>query len=198
MSTFAKKKKTRASPQAAMRSMAVLQVLLAMMAPSAAFVRAPRAMMAASRPLRASSEDEFPRLRSAETVSMKSMFERALVLQRAGDLDGAEEEYTNFLDCAKQQGVPPTATAEIYGNIGAIHLRRGDRAAAKESFEASLACTPLGTTHCNLAIIALQGDGDVVEARRHARAALHLGDGPQSTELAERILRDIEERLAKN
>ena len=56
----------------------------------------------------ADTGDEFDRRRAADTgdefevvgsqtVSLKSQFERALVLQRAGDLDGALDEYKAFI-----------------------------------------------------------------------------------------------------
>ena len=43
----------------------------------------------------------------SQTVSLKSQFERALVLQRAGDLDGALDEYRAFIDAAEEHEVPP-------------------------------------------------------------------------------------------
>jgi tetratricopeptide (TPR) repeat protein len=137
------------------------------------------------------SDDDF-RLRSSETVSLKDMWDRALTLQRAGQLDEALDAYEDFLSAADQNGVPPASTAEALGNVGAIHLRRRNLPAARASLEASLEHRELGSTLANLAIAALQA-GDVLEARTRARAARHLDDDPGSVALAERILRDIED-----
>ena len=103
----------------------------------------------------ADSDDDF-RLRSSETVSLKDMWDRALTLQRAGQLDEALDAYEDFLSAADQNGVPPASTAEALGNVGAIHLRRKALPAARASLEASLEHRELGSTLANLAIAALQ------------------------------------------
>ena len=104
----------------------------------------------------ADSDDDF-RLRSSETVSLKDMWDRALTLQRAGQLDEALDAYEDFLSAADQNGVPPASTAEALGNVGAIHLRRKDLPAARLSLEASLEHRELGSTLANLAIAAPGG-----------------------------------------
>merc|ERR1711903_315839 len=87
---------------------------------------------------RAADSDDDLRLRSSETVSLKDMWDRALTLQRAGQLDEALDAYEDFLSAADQNGVPPASTAEALGNVGAIHLRRKNLPAARASLEASL------------------------------------------------------------
>ena len=142
--------------------------------------------------LRAVSDDEFEVVGS-QTVSLKSQFERALVLQRAGDLDGALDEYKAFIDAAEEHKVPPAAYAEVRGNVGALLLKRGDLAEAAAELEASIALRDLATTRCNLAIIRIR-QSDAAGAREHARAALRLGDESDSRTgtVARRILADVE------
>ena len=142
--------------------------------------------------LRAAADDEFEVVGS-QTVSLKSQFERALVLQRAGDLDGALDEYKAFIDAAKEHDVPPAAYAEVRGNVGALLLKRGDLAEAAAELEASIALRDLATTRCNLAIIRIR-QSDAAGAREHARAALRLGDESDSRTgtVARRILADVE------
>ena len=152
----------------------------------------------------ADTGDEFDRRRAADTgdefevvgsqtVSLKSQFERALVLQRAGDLDGALDEYKAFIDAAEEHNVPPAAYAEVRGNVGALLLKRGDLAEAAAELEASIALRDLATTRCNLAIIRIR-QSDAAGAREHARAALRLGDESDSRTgtVARRILADVE------
>ena len=140
----------------------------------------------------ADTGDEFEVVGS-QTVSLKSQFERALVLQRAGDLDGALDEYKAFIDAAKSHDVPPAAYAEVRGNVGALLLKRGDLAEAAAELEASIALRDLATTRCNLAIIRMR-QKDAAGAREHARAALRLGDESDSRTgtVARRILADVE------
>ena len=143
-------------------------------------------------------EEEGSRIVGVSKVSMKAQFERALVLQRAGDLDGALEEYEAFVSAAAENDFPPDSYAEVLGNIGAIHLRRKDYDSARATFEQALEHRDLGSTRCNLAIISLSATPDEAglrDARSHARAALKLNDSPQSAQLAQKILGDIELRL---
>ena len=129
----------------------------------------------------------------SQTVSLKSQFERALVLQRAGDLDGALDEYRAFIDAAEEHDVPPAAYAEVRGNVGALLLKRGDLAEASAELEESIALRDMATTRCNLAIIRMR-QNDAAGAREHARAALRLGDESDSRTgtVARRILADVE------
>ena len=85
-----------------------------------------------SRTVRRRATDDNFEVVGSQTVSLKSQFERALVLQRAGDLDGALDEYKAFIDAARVHEVPPAAYAEVRGNVGARLLNRGDLAEAIE------------------------------------------------------------------
>ena len=146
-----------------------------------------------SRTVRRRATDDNFEVVGSQTVSLKSQFERALVLQRAGDLDGALDEYKAFIDAAEEHDVPPAAYAEVRGNVGALLLKRGDLAEAAAELEASIALRDLATTRCNLAIIRIR-QSDAAGAREHARAALRLGDESDSRTgtVARRILADVE------
>jgi len=135
-------------------------------------------------------DDDAYRIVGSTTVTLTQQFERGLVLQTAGDYEGALAEYGAFVDAADDRGLP---SAEVLSNIGAIHLRRGDDDAAAAALERSLAQVDMGKTRCNLAIARLRA-GDLAAARRHARAAVARNDDAASAALGERILRDVELR----
>lgn len=129
----------------------------------------------------------------SSTVSLKSQFERALVLQRAGDVDGALDEYRAFIDACEQNDVPAAAYAEVRGNVGALLLKRGDLEAASAELEESVALRDMATTRCNLAIVRMR-QSDASGAREHARAALRLADesDDRTGMVARRVLSDVE------
>ena len=89
--------------------------------------------------------------------SLRSTFEAALVLQRAGDADAALERYELFLQAARSLGtqVPPESFAEVLVNMGTIHAKRGDVSRAKQLFSEALDAREMGTAHLNLALLEL-------------------------------------------
>mmetsp|Transcript_14964 Transcript_14964/g.44689 ORF Transcript_14964/g.44689 Transcript_14964/m.44689 type:complete len:176 (-) Transcript_14964:45-572(-) len=126
----------------------------------------------------------------AGSESLKAVFERALVQQRMGDTEGALAEYEAFVDAAEQNDIPPRLYAEVLENIGACHLKLGDRKTAIRSWERALGVRDSPTARCNLAIAFLQS-GRIDDARVHAEAATAGGD-ERAAELAARILADID------
>ena len=81
-----------------------------------------------------------PAMLSVPGSSLRSTFEAALVLQRAGDADAALERYELFLQAARSLGtqVPPESFAEVLVNMGTIHAKRGDVSRAKQLFSEAL------------------------------------------------------------
>ena len=134
--------------------------------------------------------------------SLRSTFEAALVLQRAGDADAALERYELFLQAARSLGtqVPPESFAEVLVNMGTIHAKRGDVSRAKQLFSEALDAREMGTAHLNLALLELsaasRGGGmppsALSKARGHCERAIALNDDDNAVIGARRVLRDIE------
>lgn len=134
------------------------------------------------------------------------MFQRAVVLQRAGSHSQALDEYTMFLKAAVQCQVNPSMYAEVYGNMGALYLRQQDYAKAREHLRQAITYRPkLGTAHVNLAVVSLQEASsltDAVQARilvedakQHCTTALSCNADPRSVAMARRLLDDIQRML---
>lgn len=151
-------------------------------------------------------------LENEEPLSV--MFQRAVVLQRAGSYPAALEEYDLFLKAARQCSVDPIRYAEVHVNRGAIFLRQGETASAQEEFEAALEHRPtMGTALVNLAVLALQQASqsqspqvglECLETAQFycqkvldaAAASLPSPDqDPQSVATATRLLKDIQQMI---
>ena len=150
-----------------------------------------------------------------EDYPLNEMFQKAVVLQRSGDREGALAEYTRFLRVAISNDVDPELFAEVYANVGAIYAmqskgeadkeaRANLREQAKDAFQEAVKYRPsLGSAWCNLALLLLAegkdmgGDADpssvIKEARSCCERALAIdNDVEQSRELAYRLIRDID------
>jgi len=163
--------------------------LVLFMRPCAALAPPPRARcLSGARPrvIRSLPDDAV----YAGSESLKAVFDRALVQQRMGDTEGALAEYQAFCDAAEQNDIPPRLYAEVLENIGACHLKLGDRKAAIRSWERAIGIRDSPTARCNLAIAFLQS-GRIDDARVHAEAAA-AGVDKRAAELATRILADID------
>lgn len=141
-------------------------------------------------------------LENEEPLSV--IFQRAVVLQRAGSPDEALKEYELFLKAARQCQVDPSQYAEVHINMGAIYLRKATADCvpmAKEQFEKALEHRPIGTAHINLAALALreasqstdreEGLECIQRAKAHCETVLELNQDRQSIEMAYRLLKDI-------
>jgi tetratricopeptide (TPR) repeat protein len=149
-------------------------------------------------------------LENEEPLSV--MFQRAVVLQRAGSHEDALDEYTLFLKAAKQCQVDPSMYAEVYGNMGALYLRKQQYDLAREHLQLALDYRPkLGTAHVNLAVVALQQASAtsattsleaneaivlVESAKNHCNNALDCNTDPRSVAMAQRLLEDIDKMLS--
>jgi tetratricopeptide (TPR) repeat protein len=153
--------------------------------------------------LRAKAEME---LDNEEPLSL--MFQRAVVLQRAGSYSEALDEYNMFLKAAVQCQVDPSMYAEVYGNMGALYLRQQDFAKAREHLHQALTYRPtFGTAHVNLAVVALQEASSLTdaskarklmdEAKQHCTTALTCNTDPRSVAMARRLLDDIQNMLTQ-
>ena len=60
---------------------------------------------------------------TARAHVLQAVFERALGLQRAGDSDGALEQYGVFLEAARQFEVPARTYAEVNKKRRRTHAR---------------------------------------------------------------------------
>ena len=114
-----------------------------------------------------------------DTLSLRAQFEKALTLQRCGDTDAALEEYETFVSAAQQFEIAPAMYADVLSNMGALHLRRGERADARRYFEDSLRQRETSSTLVNLAILLFAEPNlvSLLEAAKRCRAALELNDG---------------------
>mmetsp|Transcript_33619 Transcript_33619/g.108631 ORF Transcript_33619/g.108631 Transcript_33619/m.108631 type:complete len:186 (+) Transcript_33619:15-572(+) len=138
--------------------------------------------------------------------TLQSTFERALAHQRASDLDGALARYELFVQAAEQVDIPPLTYAEVLVNMGAIYAKRQDSARARDFFERALRLRDLSSAHVNLALLELAAGSEsrkgqmpveaLVNAERHCRRAIALGDDPSSFATAQRVLQDIERSKA--
>ncbi len=134
------------------------------------------------------------------------IFQRAVVLQRAGSHSQALDEYFMFLKAAAQCQVDPSMYAEVYVNMGALYLRKQDYEKAKEHFVQALEYRPkFGTAHVNLAVVALQQASSLTsisdavrvrkllkDAKQQCEMALECNTDPRSVAMAKRLLEDIE------
>ena len=126
------------------------------------------------------------------------------MLQRAGDKDGALDNYQIFLAAAKENEAPPDTYAEVLVNIGTIHAMRSDPVRAKQHFEEALQYRDIGSARVNLAVLllqqvsaaaksgALQRQEELVkEAMMHCQRTVALQDDPNAVASANRLLADI-------
>lgn len=153
-------------------------------------------------------------LENEEPLSV--IFQRAVVLQRAGSYPAALEEYDLFLKAARQCSVDPIRYAEVHVNRGAIFLRQGKTASAQEEFEAALEHRPtMGTALVNLAVLALQQASQsqspqvglecletaqfycqkVLDAASSSSSLPSQDQDPQSVATATRLLKDIQQMM---
>mmetsp|Transcript_38423 Transcript_38423/g.91987 ORF Transcript_38423/g.91987 Transcript_38423/m.91987 type:complete len:218 (-) Transcript_38423:42-695(-) len=155
-----------------------------------------------------------------EEQPLNQIFQKAVVLQRSGDREGALDEYTRFLRVAISNDVDPELFAEVYANVGAIYAMqskgeadKGARAKlrdrAKSAFQEAVRHRPsLGSAWCNLALLLLAEGKDmgghadpssiIKEARSCCERALAIdNDVEQSRELAYRLIRDIDNLTKK-
>ena len=141
-----------------------------------------------------------PELENEEALSV--LFQRALVLQRSGEIDQALEQYDLFCKAAVQCDVNPSQYAEVHVNMGAIYLRKSDRMLAKYHFDMALHHRPtMGKAHVNLAVLHLQHAQQQREkdkameclaaAKEHCQKAIALNDDSASVETATRLMKDV-------
>jgi len=141
----------------------------------------------------------------AEDEPLSSRFQRAVVLQRAGDHRSALTEYQTFIKAAESCDVSPELYAEVHVNMGAIYTKLKERNKAKQNFQKALFHRQLGSAHVNLALLALadgqmsrdprDGISALREARMHCLKALEIDDDAHSTNGATRLLKDVENML---
>jgi len=141
----------------------------------------------------------------ADDEPLSSKFQRAVVLQRAGDHLSALKEYQIFVKAAEQCDVSPEMYAEVHVNMGAIYTKLKDRIEARNNFETALKYREMGSAHVNLALLALaegqvstdprDGMDALKEAEGHCRKAVELDDDVHSVNGATRLLGDIEKML---
>lgn len=141
--------------------------------------------------------------------TLQGCFEKGLMLQRAGDSDGALEQYETFVDVAKQFSAPPLTFAEVKVNMGSIKAKKKQHAAAKALFEEAIQARELGIAHVNLALVILSEASErigatgempssaVADAASHCRRALELQDDDRSCAIATRVLEDLEKKMRK-
>lgn len=133
---------------------------------------------------------------------LSGLFQRALVLQRAGSIEEALENYKLFWKAAQQCEVDPFQYAEVHVNMGVIYMKKGNADSAKDSFNEALKHRNIGTAHVNLAVLQLQqasssispqaGLKFLLAAKEHCQRAVLLDDELRSFETASRLLKDID------
>lgn len=143
----------------------------------------------------------------ADDEPLSARFQRAVVLQRAGDHQSALREYQTFIKAAEQCDVSPEMYAEVHVNIGAVYSKLGDRGEARRNFEIALRYRQLGSAHVNLALLALaegrmvrdprEGVKALKEAEGHCRKAVELDDDDRCVIGATRLLNDIGNMLVQ-
>jgi len=141
----------------------------------------------------------------ADDEPLSSRFQRAVVLQRAGDHESALREYQLFVKAAEQCDVSPDLYAEVRVNMGAVFMKIKDRYEAKRNFELALQLRDMGSAHVNLALLALaegqmsndprDGVRALKEAEGHCRKAVDLNDDVNAVNGATRLLGDIGKML---
>ncbi len=143
----------------------------------------------------------------ADDEPLSARFQRAVVLQRAGDHTSALKEYETFVKAAEQCEISPSTYAEVRVNMGAIYAKLRRREEARESFEIALKYRDIGSAHVNLALLILAegqqstdprvGIRALNEAKEHCETAVELNDDVHSVNGATRLLGDIEKMLSQ-
>jgi tetratricopeptide (TPR) repeat protein len=88
--------------------------------------------------------------------SLVLRFQRALVLQRAGEYDKALHEYQTFVKAAESCNVSAEMYAEVHVNMGAIYMKLKNWPEARHHFKRAIAHRDvLGNAHVNLALCLL-------------------------------------------
>jgi tetratricopeptide (TPR) repeat protein len=160
-----------------------------------------------------SNDDNNSNVRNVELDKeepLSVLFQRAVALHRAGELEEALGTYELFLKAAKQCNVSPDMYAEIHVNIGAIKLKQPDQAtAAKSSFETALKYrSNLGTAHVNLALLILKELSTITDAtqalralqdaKTHCEEAIYSTDNDaRSMAAATKIMQDIDGMISQ-
>mmetsp|Transcript_37692 Transcript_37692/g.43051 ORF Transcript_37692/g.43051 Transcript_37692/m.43051 type:complete len:239 (+) Transcript_37692:73-789(+) len=91
----------------------------------------------------------------SETLAAK--FERAVVLQRLGEITPALQEYQLFIKAAAGvPDLPDERYAEVYNNVGQIYIKLRNLDQAKVAYKKALIHRELGTALVNLALINLE------------------------------------------
>lgn len=139
--------------------------------------------------------------------SLSSIFQRAVVLQRAGDHISALREYQTFIKAAESCEVSTELYAEVHVNMGAIYIKSENNLKAKESFNTALKYREIGSAYVNLALLTLsegrrsQNPIDGIKALREAdifcQRALDLKEDPRTSETATMLSRNIQQMLEK-
>lgn len=84
-------------------------------------------------------------------------FQRAVVLQRAGEYTDALQEYQMFVKAAESCNVSPELYAEVHVNMGAIFMKWKNWSEARTNFEKALNYREdnMASAHVNLALLIL-------------------------------------------
>lgn len=85
-------------------------------------------------------------------------FQRAVVLQRAGEYTDALQEYQMFVKAAESCNVSPELYAEVHVNMGAIFMKWKNWSEARTNFEKALNYREdnnMASAHVNLALLTL-------------------------------------------
>mmetsp|Transcript_11104 Transcript_11104/g.30684 ORF Transcript_11104/g.30684 Transcript_11104/m.30684 type:complete len:213 (-) Transcript_11104:1425-2063(-) len=137
---------------------------------------------------------------------LSAMFERAVVLQRAGSYEDALKEYDVILKAAKQCNIEPKRYAEVHVNMGALYMRLGEPEEARHHFRAALSRRKIGKVYINLAVLSLQelktvqnkelGRPILEKARKYCQDALKLDEEDGETKVtATRLLSDVDRMM---
>ena len=93
-------------------------------------------------------------LTSDESLTLR--FQRAVVLQRAGEYNSALQEYQTFIKAATSCNVSLEMYAEVHVNMGAIYMRQRNWTEARKNFEIALGFREdMSSAHVNLAVLVL-------------------------------------------
>ena len=138
----------------------------------------------------------------ADDEPLSARFQRAVVLQRAGDHMLALKEYQTFVKAAEQCDVSPSTYAEVYVNMGAVYTKLREKKEARKCFESALQYREIGNAHVNLALLVLSEGQSSLDprdgmkalnlAKEHCSKAVELNDDVHSVNGATRLLGDIE------
>jgi tetratricopeptide (TPR) repeat protein len=141
----------------------------------------------------------------ADDEPLSARFQRAVVLQRAGDHMGALKEYKTFIKAAESCDVDQETFAEVHVNVGAINVKLKNMNEAKRNFQEALSFREMGSAHINLALLALaegkssmnpvDGIDALKTAQIHCQRVLELNDDNAAIQIAEKLLRDIKMML---